>query len=160
MPCTSSGSGWIIRSSLLAGLAALAFGCRAAEPEITPQMLRAQSPYDLGDDAIDVSAYPEAQRHNYFVFKDRCALCHPLARSVSFPAKTAAEWKPFVEQMNLHSGKVLLGPHEEQDIRDFLVFDAQQRKATPAFEKELARLRALWIRVQAEQKARKLRENG
>ena len=160
MPRTSSVSGWTIRSSLLLGSAVLAFGCKAAEPEITPQMLRAQSPYDLGQDFIDIWAYPEAQKSEYFTFRDRCGLCHPLARSVNFPAKTRDEWKPYVKQMHLHSGQVLLHEKQEGEILEFLVYDAQQRKTKPAFDRELERLRALWKRVQAEQSARRLREKG
>jgi len=140
------------RALLLVCLFGLA--CKAAEPEITPAMLRAQSPYDLGEDGVDVTVYPEAQQRAYFSLRDRCSLCHPLARAVNFPARTEAEWGPYVTQMNMHSGKILLEARQERQILDFLVFDSQRRKSSPAFTKELERLRALWARVQKEKAAR------
>lgn len=135
---------------MVMGLAA----CGPPEVALTARQLAAETPYDLGSEAVDVHFYPREQQENYKVFKERCSRCHTPARPLNFPAQTREEWTLFVSRMHEKSGKTLLSPVMEKQILDFLVYDSGQRKGSAAFQGKLAELRRLYERVEKERQVR------
>ncbi len=100
----------------LAGLA-LAGLLAGAEPEKAPP-----DPRDNGPDQIDVSGYPADQQKKYAVYAQKCAKCHPLARSVNSHFK-AEEWKRYMKRM-LRRPNSGINEEQAQLIYDFLKFHA------------------------------------
>jgi hypothetical protein len=58
----------------------------------------AQDARDTGPARIDVSGYPAAQQRSYLVFADKCAHCHPLARSVN-ARFSSTDWKRYMKRV-------------------------------------------------------------
>src|SRR3990167_1440253 len=75
---------------------------KAAEipAQFTFVQLQALFSWDLGQDFIDVSVYPQAQQANYEVFKAKCSVCHTLARPINAPNAERRDWERFVKRMH------------------------------------------------------------
>ena len=103
-----------MKTIALAALAAVQLTL-AADPEKSEPDAR-----DKGADKLDVSAYPKAQQDRYALFAQKCARCHPLARSIN-SRFTSQEWKRYMKRMVRRTGA---GVTDEQsaEIYEFLKF--------------------------------------
>jgi len=97
----------------LAVLAALQLSL-AAEPPVEPD------PRDKGPDKIDVSSYPPEQKARYPLYEQKCAKCHPLARSIN-SRFTSAEWKRYMKRMARRPNAGVTD-EQTQDIYEFLKY--------------------------------------
>jgi cytochrome c5 len=138
---------------LLASAASAAPSTEAGK--FTDKQLAAQFYFDLGTDSIDVSGYPKAQQENYKVFSAVCSRCHTLARPISAPLITKADWKRFIQRMHVRS-KIqtdkTFTKEDEKKIVEFLAYDSNVRKVQrkAAFDAETERLKKLFAEVKAE----------
>ena len=93
---------------------------------------------DLGQDAIDVSAYPAERRRGYEVYARACSRCHSLARSINAPDVSRGWWEFYMTSMRVRAkfrGEPLTKP-EIRAVLDFLVYDSNERKVAHAAEFE------------------------
>jgi hypothetical protein len=111
----------------------------AVLPEPTPLKQRTAVFYsDLGPDELDISSYPLQQRSNYRAYAQACARCHDLSRSLYAP-HTSGPWLNFYLTSMRVRGRFRGRPFtqaELQAVRDFLNFDAKERKTGDAREFE------------------------
>lgn len=103
---------------------------------LTPESRAAAALYysDMGPDAVDVSAYPAQQRHDYAIFAAACARCHTLARSINAPLVARGWWEFYMLGMRMRSSRAgrPLSPDETKAILDFLEYDSRVRKVENA----------------------------
>lgn len=130
----------------------------AAVPAAPPSRRAAALFYsDLGPDALDVSAYPRAQRKNYEVYARACSRCHTLARSLNAPFVGRAWWEFYSSKMRARAGRdgVALSSAEVNAVVDFLEFDANERKVAraPEFEALKGELKSRFERLLNERAA-------
>ena len=85
--------------------------------------------FDKGPASIDVSAYPAGIRKNYAVFREKCTLCHTLARPINSDFALPDEWSRYVKRMMYKPGS-LISPANGKKIYEFLVYDSSVRKKT------------------------------
>ena len=98
---------------------------------------------DSGPAFIDVSSYPAEMQKKYHIFVNtytkfefrfisifvnKCSRCHTLARPIN-SGFTAEQWPSYVQKMKLKTGSGLTDKTANQ-ITDFLIFDANNRKST------------------------------
>lgn len=83
--------------------------------------------FDKGPASIDVSAYPAGIKKNYELFREKCALCHTLARPVNCDFALPDEWSRYVKRMMNKPGS-MISPGNAKKIYEFLVYDTNVRK--------------------------------
>lgn len=83
--------------------------------------------FDKGPSKIDISAYPAGIQKNYAVFREKCTLCHTLARPINCDFALPDEWSRYVKRMMFKPGSMISAANAKQ-IFDFLVYDASVRK--------------------------------
>jgi len=83
--------------------------------------------FDKGPATIDVSAYPAALQKNYAVFREKCTLCHTLARPINSDFALPDEWSRYIKRM-MHKPGSMISPGQAKKIYEFLVYDASVRK--------------------------------
>lgn len=83
--------------------------------------------FDKGPSSIDVSAYPAGIQKNYSVFREKCTLCHTLARPINCEFALPGEWSRYIKRM-MHKPGSMISPAQAKKIYEFLSFDSSLRK--------------------------------
>jgi len=83
--------------------------------------------YDKGPASVDVSAYPATIQKDYAVFRQRCTLCHTLARPINSDFVMPDEWSRYIKRM-MHKPGSMISNANAKKIYTFLVYDATIRK--------------------------------
>ena len=83
--------------------------------------------FDSGPSSIDVAAYPAGIQKNYAVFREKCTLCHTLARPINCTFVLPDEWSRYIKRM-MHKPGSMISPGQAKKIYEFLVYDASIRK--------------------------------
>ena len=83
--------------------------------------------FDKGSKVIDVSKYSPAMRQAYLLFRDKCSLCHTIARPINAPYALPEEWQKIVTKMRQKPDSEI-DPAAAVKIYEFLVYDSAQRK--------------------------------
>ena len=83
--------------------------------------------FDKGPSSIDVSSYPGGIQKNYSVFREKCALCHTLARPINCEFVLPDEWSRYIKRM-MHKPGSMISPGQAKKIYEFLAFDSSVRK--------------------------------
>lgn len=94
--------------------------------------------FDKGPSSVDVAAYPPAIQKAYGVFRQRCTLCHTLARPINSDFVLPDEWSRYVKRM-MHKPGSNITPENAKTIYTFLVYDSSVRKKA-MLEAALAKL--------------------
>lgn len=92
-------------------------------------------PSDLGPDELPLADYPLQQRYNYRIYAQACSRCHSLARSLWAP-HTSGAWLDFYLTSMRIRGRIEgrpLSKAEVAAVRDFLAYDARERKSGPGY---------------------------
>ena len=92
--------------------------------------------FDRGPASIDVSSYPAAIQKNYAIFKQKCTLCHTLARPINCDFALPDEWSRYVKRM-MHKPGSMISQANAKKIFEFLAFDSSVRKKA-LFDAKLA----------------------
>jgi hypothetical protein len=90
--------------------------------------------FDKGPASIDVSSYPATIQKDYAVFRQRCTLCHTLARPINSDFALPDEWSRYIKRM-MHKPGSMISPGSAKKIYQFLVYDATVRKKAALDEK-------------------------
>jgi len=83
--------------------------------------------FDKGPASIDVSAYPAGAQKGYATFREKCTLCHTLARPINSDFAMPDEWSRYIKRM-MHKPGSMISPAQAKRIWEFLVYDASVRK--------------------------------
>jgi cytochrome c5 len=83
--------------------------------------------FDKGPAVIDVAAYPAGIRKGYAIFREKCTLCHTLARPINSDFALPDEWSRYVKRMMYKPGS-MISPANGKKIYEFLVYDSSVRK--------------------------------
>lgn len=114
--------------------------CRAATDDVDAATLARIAQFDKGPSTIDVSKYaPEIQK-DYKIFRQKCTVCHTLARPINSDFVLPDEWSRYVKRMMHKPGSMISGA-DAKKIYTFLVYDASVRKQA-ALDAKLAGLSA------------------
>ena len=100
---------------------------RAADDDVDAATKAKIAMYDKGPASIDVSAYPSGIQKDYSVFREKCTLCHTLARPINSDFALPDEWSRYIKRM-MHKPGSMISNGQAKKIYDFLVFDATIRK--------------------------------
>lgn len=120
-------SGLIVTSVVGAASANATANSTAADGTVDAATLAKIAEFDKGPSKIDVSAYPAGIQKNYAVFREKCTLCHTLARPINCDFALPDEWSRYVKRMMFKPGSMISAANAKQ-IYEFLVFDANIRK--------------------------------
>ncbi len=120
----------------VAGLALLGTTAVRAAEEIDAATKAKIAEFDKGPTKIDVSAYPAGLQKNYEVFRERCVLCHTLARPISSDFALPGEWSRYVKRM-MHKPGAKISDANAKKIYQFLAYDSMVRKKA-LFDAKLA----------------------
>jgi len=116
---------------ILAGAAASALigtgVIRADDDQVNAATKAKIAEFDKGPATIDISAYPAGLQKNYAVFREKCTLCHTLARPINSDFALPDEWSRYIKRM-MHKPGSMISPGQAKKIYDFLVYDASVRK--------------------------------
>jgi len=148
----------------------LSAGCQPKEnvevgSKFTMRQLQARFYYDLGEDFLDVSGYPERQRENYEIYSTVCGQCHPLARANYAPIADREDWNRYIQRMHkrtlVHEWWTEFAKDDAEKILEFLSYDSKIRKIDrkASFDRDSARLKALFLEVQKERNRLKVAED-
>lgn len=96
--------------------------------------------YDKGPSSIDVLAYPAGIQKNYAVFREKCTLCHTLARPINCEFVLPDEWSRYIKRM-MHKPGSMISPGQAKKIYEFLAFDSSVRKKA-LFDERLSKAAA------------------
>jgi cytochrome c5 len=123
----------------LAGLALVATSAiRAADDDVVDAATKAKiAEFDKGPAKIDVSAYPAGIQKNYDVFREKCTLCHTLARPINSDFALPDEWSRYVKRM-MHKPGSMISAVQAKKIYEFLAYDSSVRKKA-LFDDKLAK---------------------
>jgi hypothetical protein len=83
--------------------------------------------FDKGPTSIDVSAYPPGLQKNYAVFREKCTVCHTLARPINCEFALPGEWSRYIKRM-MHKPGSMISPGQGKKIYEFLAYDSSVRK--------------------------------
>jgi cytochrome c5 len=114
---------------LMCAVGSALFGVNAARAadEVDAATKAKIAQFDKGPATIDVSAYPAGIQKNYAVFREKCTLCHTLARPINSDFALPDEWSRYIKRM-MHKPGSMISPGQAKRIYEFLVFDATIRK--------------------------------
>ena len=101
--------------------------CRGADDEIDAATKARIAEFDKGPSTVDVAQYPKGIQENYKVFRQKCSLCHTLARPVNSDFVLPDEWSRYVKRM-MHKPGSMINATDAKKIYAFLVYDASVRK--------------------------------
>ncbi len=101
--------------------------CHAAGDEIDAATKARIAQFDKGPATVDVSHYPGPIQADYKVFRQKCTLCHTLARPINSDFALPDEWSRYVKRM-MHKPGAMISPTDAKKIYTFLVYDASVRK--------------------------------
>jgi len=108
-------------------MAALLAVARAAPDEVQAVSKEQLAKFDKGPTSIDVSAYPAGLKENYAAFRQKCSLCHTLARPINCDFALPDEWSHYIKRMMYKPGSNI-SPAQAKKIYQFLAFDSYVRK--------------------------------
>lgn len=117
--------------------AALIVAARAAEEEVQALSKEQLAQFDKGPTSIDVAAYPPGLKENYAVFRQKCSLCHTLARPINCTFALPDEWSRYIKRM-LHKPGSGITPGQAKKIYEFLAYDSSIRKKA-LFDEKLSK---------------------
>ena len=100
---------------------------RAAGDDVDAATKAKIAAFDKGPASIDVSAYPGGAQKGYAVFREKCTLCHTLARPINSDFALPDEWSRYIKRM-MHKPGSMISPGQAKKIWEFLVYDASIRK--------------------------------
>ena len=100
---------------------------QAAESDVDAATKAKIAQFDKGPASIDVSAYPAGIQKDYAVFREKCTLCHTLARPINSDFALPDEWSRYIKRM-MHKPGSMISAGQAKKIWDFLVFDTTIRK--------------------------------
>jgi hypothetical protein len=83
--------------------------------------------FDKGPASVDIAAYPAGIQKNYGVFREKCMLCHTLARPINCEFALPGEWSRYIKRM-MHKPGSMISPGQAKKIYEFLAFDSSVRK--------------------------------
>ncbi len=106
---------------------AAASSARASDDDVKALSKDQLAQLDKGAASIDVSSYPAGLQKNYAVFRQKCALCHTLARPINCGFALPDEWSRYIKRM-MHKPGSNISPVQAKKIYEFLVYDASVRK--------------------------------
>ena len=123
----------------LAGFALIATNAiYAADDDVVDAATKAKiAEFDKGPAKIDVSAYPAGIQKNYDVFREKCTLCHTLARPINSDFALPDEWSRYVKRM-MHKPGSMISAAQAKKIYEFLAYDSSVRKKA-LFDEKLAK---------------------
>jgi hypothetical protein len=114
--------------ALISPVAALiATDVARAEDDVAAVSKEKLAQFDAGPSSIDISAYPAGLQKNYAVFREKCTLCHTLARPVNCDFVLPDEWSRYIKRMMHKPGSMITGGQAKK-IYEFLAFDSSVRK--------------------------------
>jgi hypothetical protein len=118
-----------LHALVLAGAcAAVLIGAAGAADDDVQALSKEQlAQFDKGPTSIDVSAYPAGIQENYAVFRQKCSLCHTLARPINCTFVLPDEWSRYIKRM-LHKPGSNISPGQGKKIYEFLAYDSSVRK--------------------------------
>jgi len=108
-------------------LASLIAVTRAALDDVQAVSKEQLAKFDKGPTSIDVSAYPAGIQESYGVFRQKCSLCHTLARPINCDFALPDEWSHYIKRMMYKPGSNI-SPAQAKKIYQFLAFDSYVRK--------------------------------
>ncbi len=114
----------LLASALVLIGAGLSLG---ADDEIDAATKARIAEFDKGPATVDVAAYPKGIQENYKVFRQKCSVCHTLARPINSDFALPDEWSRYVKRM-MHKPGSMISPNDAKKIYAFLVYDASVRK--------------------------------
>jgi cytochrome c5 len=119
----------ILASTILIAVAGLLLpaGAARAADDVDAATKAKIAQFDRGQASIDVSAYPAGIQKNYAIFKQKCTLCHTLARPINCDFALPDEWSRYVKRM-MHKPGSMINQANAKKIYEFLVFDSSIRK--------------------------------
>lgn len=100
---------------------------RAADDEIDAATKAKIAEFDKGPTKIDVAAYPAGIQKNYEVFREKCVLCHTIARPINSDFALPDEWSRYVKRM-MHKPGSMINAVQAKKIYEFLAYDSSVRK--------------------------------
>src|ERR1700690_1261119 len=74
--------------------------------------------FDKGPATVDVSAYPPGIQKNYAVFREKCTLCHTLARPINSDFVLPADWSRYIKRM-MHKPGSMISTVQGKKIYEF-----------------------------------------
>jgi hypothetical protein len=108
----------------------------AADDEVDAATKAKIAKFDKGPATIDVSAYPGGIQKDYAVFREKCTLCHTLARPINSDFALPDEWSRYIKRM-MHKPGSMISNAQAKKIYDFLAYDSSVRKKA-LFDEKLA----------------------
>jgi cytochrome c5 len=109
--------------------AGLIVAARAAADDVQALSKEQLAKFDKGPATIDVSAYPAGIQENYAVFRQKCSLCHTLARPINCDFALPDEWSRYIKRM-MHKPGSNISPGQAKKIYEFVTYDSSVRKKT------------------------------
>jgi len=107
--------------------AALIVAVSAAEEEVQALSKEQLAQFDKGPSSVDVSAYPAGLRENYQIFRQKCSVCHTIARPINCEFALPDEWSRYIKRM-MHKPGSSISPGQAKKIYEFLAYDSSVRK--------------------------------
>ena len=107
--------------------ATLIVAVRAAEEEVQALSKEQLAQFDKGPSSIDVSVYPAGLQENYPIFRQKCSVCHTLARPINCQFALPDEWSRYIKRM-MHKPGSNISPSQAKKIYEFLAYDSSVRK--------------------------------
>jgi len=118
----------VISLALTAACAAvLIVAASAAEEEVQALSKEQLAQFDKGPTSVDVSAYPAGLRENYQIFRQKCSVCHTIARPINCEFALPDEWSRYIKRM-MHKPGSSISPGQAKKIYEFLAYDSSVRK--------------------------------
>jgi hypothetical protein len=113
---------------------ALGVAVRAADDDVQALSKEQLAQFDKGPNTIDVSGYPAGLRDDYAVFRQRCSVCHTIARPINCSFVLPDEWSRYIKRM-MHKPGSGINPGQAKKIYEFLAYDSSVRKKAMYDEK-------------------------
>ncbi|HMD59789.1 MAG TPA: hypothetical protein VKG78_00065 [Opitutaceae bacterium] len=110
-----------------AGASLLATAVMRADDEVDAATKAKIAEFDKGPASIDIAAYPAGIQKDYAVFREKCTLCHTLARPINSDFALPDEWSRYIKRM-MHKPGSMINNAQAKKIYEFLVYDATVRK--------------------------------
>ena len=110
---------WTASLLVILCLASLIAVARAALDDVQAVSKEQLAKFDKGPTLIDVSAYPAGIQENYTAFRQKCSLCHTLARPINCDFALPDEWSHYIKRMMYKPGSNI-SPAQAKKIYQFL----------------------------------------
>ncbi len=127
VPNPGKSRNWTARLLMFLCMALLIAVARAALDDVQAVSKEQLAKFDKGPTSIDVSAYPAGIQESYTAFRQKCSLCHTLARPINCDFALPDEWSHYIKRMMYKPGSNI-SPAQAKKIYQFLAFDSYVRK--------------------------------